>query len=417
MRLLTRGGRPPKAYGEITPAKSMRLAAAKAGQDVLSQPVMGSGVEELQAVTQKLAELLPEGGMTMFMRGPEATTGLIALDRNAVAAVTEALTKGKINEKPAPDRKLTTTDGFVCRGFLESFLKMFVQRLAGQLSAPWAQIYEIDEMIQDLRRLPLMLHDVAYRVLTMDCDFGNGAKIGQICMVFPWDTGEVVDNPDEPAKEELSEEELQQRAENALLPVELELEVILAQLEMTVGQLDALQPGDLIPVARSDLQVVRLIHECGTVVAVGELGESMGEQCVRLLAAPGEDVERFATAPDEPAPPPPPVDHSLELINLAAKASTHASMSGIEMPTNIPTYDPSLPDGGLDLPDLEAPYPDGEIPGLAIPGEDDTVPLDLDLSDDATTSESDQSEGASPMDLDLNDISMTSFEDLPETID
>ena len=403
IRRLTRGGRPPKAFGDISPAKAMRLAIAKAGQDVLTQPIMGSGLEELQSPVQKLTEILPENPLCMMMRGPEEGTGLAILDRSAVFAVTEALTKGIISDVAPPDRPLTTTDGFLCQEFLQVILTVFSKRLEAQPSASWAASYEIDEMIRDLRRLPLLMQDVAYRVMTMDCDFGAGAKIGQVVLVYPWDGPFVSLDAEPPAQDLEATEDFQKRMMKSVGRIEIELAAVLNTYQMTYEALANLKAGDKLRISRRQIHSVEMQDDDGRVFAKGEFGKFMGEQAVRIthladgtpLAESPEDAQTL----DEPEVPDDPMaSMGLDLAEALASAPspTGGSMSDLPGPPDPPPFDPD----NFDMPDLdlEAPYPDGEIPGLTLPGEDDN---DI--------------EPMAP--LDLGDLPMTSLDDLPETID
>lgn len=391
LRRLTRGGRPAPEFGEVSPAKSLRLALAKAGQSVLSQVVDGSGVEEMRVSLEKISDTLPKGGLTMMLFGPEDGRGLISMDSSMVCAITEGLTTGRISSGDAAEREPTHTDALLCQRFVVTLLTVFAARLVGHPAADWATGFVPEDPVDDLRRLPILMDDEPYRVLTISTDFASGQRTGQMALVLPWDGRH--DNPKK-AKQKVQEEEKAQEwsssMEQAVMPAEVELEAVLYRITLPLSTISSFEPGTEIPIPRRAIAEVSLEDGNDERVGIVRLGQSQGFRAIRVEQAalrkdlsPLTDLDGAPVMSGAKAPP--------SLADAMAQDPGLAGAAGL----------PSLPALDLDDEDVDMPAFDGELPALPdlpdIDGEGEEV-------------------GDLPP-LELDSLPMTDLDDLPMTIE
>ena len=367
LRRMTRSGRPPPEFGEVSPAKAMRHALAKAGQDLLGQVVTGSGLEELRVGLDTIAENLPAGALCVLLHGPRDSRGLVALDRTLVAAVTEALATGRVSSGPAPNRAPTRTDAFLCMRFLVTILTVFAARLVGHPSASWATGFVPEEPVADLRRLPVLMEDVPYRLLAMETDIGAGAKIGQVCFVLPWEPVITEAEPDvaEPeVADQMRKEAWARDLHKALMPAPVTLTAVLHRVTMTLEEIKNLQPGSAISIPRSSMQRVQLVDISGKTVVTGRLGKLDGARAVRVEGEAGAPAPMMTDDEDGLPGDGPTGDAEAAGFDLG---TMDAQAEGDDLP-DLPPLDMA----GLDQP------PDGEDEDLGFPSMDMG---DLDLDD------------------------------------
>ncbi len=377
---MTRAGRPPPEFGEVSPAKALRLALAKSGQEILEQAVTGSGIEELKVGIPAIQKELPESALVLDMTGPGGCRGLVALDRSCVAAITEALTTGRISGGELPERKPSRTDALLCRKFLVMVMTVFAARLVGHPDSDWATGFVPDEPVFDLRRLPVIMEDVPYRLLRMETDFGLGARIGQVCIVVPWAGPAAVPPPAEalpPPEEDAAA--WCEALEAAIMPARVELAGVLCRREITVRDYEALEAGSLIRIPMSSIANATLETATGQKIFRGRLGELDGDRALKVewTFEDGEEGETLSAAQND-------------------EADEMGGMDLADAMSKVPPVD-------LSLPSLED-EPEPELP-----------PLDLDALE-AGEGLPDLGDGGFPA-MDLGEFNMDELDDLPETID
>lgn len=380
LRRMTRGGRPEPEFGEISPSKALRLALAKAGQETLNQVVDGSGIEERRAPLPHLGEMCQDGGLTILLHGPEDAKGLISLDRACVSAITEGLTMGTISKSPPADRTPTAVDSLLCQRFITLMLTMLAARLLGHPAAEWATGFTPEEQISDLRRLPLLMDDEMYRIVTVSIDFAGGTKIGQMSLIVPWD-GRHTTSPKPKAVERTADQDQEWRAEleKAVMPAEVVLEAVLYHFKVPLSQMKTWEVGTVIPIPRRSVAEVSLRDGNGEKVSVVRLGQSQGFRAVRLEHAPlrpdlSPNTDLNTGDAGLPAP--------FSMSDAMAAAPAYGGGVGAMADIDIDTEDDDYGGMAMDLPSLSDTEEEGELPPL-----------------------------------DLGDLNMADLDDLPMTIE
>ncbi|MGB0905195.1 MAG: FliM/FliN family flagellar motor switch protein, partial [Mangrovicoccus sp.] len=391
--------RAPAEFGEMTPAKAIRLSLSKAGQDILRVAVSAGTVEEQRLTLDKMSEAMPEGAMILLMHGPKDCRGLVGLDVTAMTAVVEALTTGRVTKNEAADRKPTATDALICLPFLSSTMAGFGERLKDETAGSWATGFVPDEAIGDLRRLPLLLEDEEYRMQTIPVDFNAGAKSGKMVVVMPW-RGRYSKFREE--IEEDSDELWEDALYQAVLPAKAELEAVLYRKKMTLTDVAQFTPGTLIKIPLRSIGEVSLENLDGEKVATVRLGQSQGFRAVRIT---------HPDLPDEDS-----LGDEMELPNVGA-----ADVGGLAM---MPQNDGGGDFGGdgatidmssIDSPDMDMPMADMGMPDIPmgdLPMDDDGAMPQIDIGaidslDDTGDSDFPQIDISMSDDDDLDDLPLT----------
>lgn len=281
--------RPPPDHGVMSPAKALRLALAQAGEDLLGSAILTGTVEETRTTVPQMAGLIEEGALVMLLQGNSRSRGLAILDAAALAAVLEALTTGRISAGDAPSqpRMPTATDAFLTGRFLTRIVGAFSDYLETLPEADWAGTFTATEQVRDVRSLPLLLEDMAFRAISAPLDFDAGTRQGTLQLVFPW-AGEHATAKALPAPATTAEDSTPTQAQSdnslrALLQGEASLEAILHRQRLPLANLLGWKSGDLVTFPAHAIATVALVDSAGASVATARLGQANGQRALKLM--------------------------------------------------------------------------------------------------------------------------------------
>lgn len=363
--------RPPPEFGVMTPAKALRLALAKAGEDVLSSNVLSGDAEQRKLSLNAISDEIAEGALAVMVEQIDGGRGLVILDAGAVAAVIEAMTTGQIvsGEPSNPPRNPTATDAFLAGDFLTKMLANLGQNLSGLPEAGWADGYTAAEQLKDIRSLPLQMKDVAYRSLFAPLEFNGGLRSGRLNIVLPWQATRIQsvpalpapDSSDAPASPQSVARQRRASAAAAtavLMEGQVVLEAVLHRVRLPLKEVARWKPDDKLPFPVHAISSVMLVDATGQEIARGRLGQSKGNRALKLdmTDLPVGDLSPLSVGAG---------DESFDLEN-GDEAPNVDAIADLSMGENDPA---ALPEIDLDLPDVG----DDDLPPLNIP---------MDISDD-----------------------------------
>lgn len=287
-------GRPPPEIGQITPAKALRTAVTQAAEDVAALVATPGAVEEARVTLDAIGEGLPEHPLLALVEGPGGSFGLVVLDTQAVAALIEIQTTGRVVPRPAEARPPTRTDAIMCADFIDRMLELFEQRVseAGLTIAPALTGYRYAMALAEPRAVPITLEDAAYRRLALSVEFDRGAKTAAIQIILPHDA------PDHGARRATDGGAFSAALQAQVMAANAVLTATLARQRMTLAELAALTVGDVIALPVDALAQIALEDLTGRQVARGRLGQVSGHRALRLMSAPAT-----AASPYGPRPP------------------------------------------------------------------------------------------------------------------
>lgn len=288
--------RPPPDHGVMSPAKALRLALAQAGEDLLGSAILTGTVEEARTTVPQMGDLIEAGALVMLLQGRDRSRGLAILDAGALTAVIEALTTGRISagEAPSPPRMPTATDAFLTGRFVTRIVGAFSEYLETLPGVAWAGAFSASEQVRDVRSLPLLLEDLAFRAISAPLDFDAGARQGTLRLVLPWGSSHPAPNAlpaPSPAAEVTagppSQSAQSEEALRALLQGEVTLEAILHRQRLPLSGLLGWKPGDLLSFPAHAISKVALVDAAGARVATARLGQTSGQRALKLLRGEG----------------------------------------------------------------------------------------------------------------------------------
>lgn len=285
-------------HGSVRADDALRLAVSRAGQDAARVALAGGAVEGETAAVAGLGRLLPDGGLWVLLQGPQRLRGVVGLDPGMLSGLVQALTTGQVRSGDVGTRTATQTDALLLRRFLAVLLDTLARRLDGQPAGNWAVGFQPRDRIADAARLPHMLPDMSYRVLTCDVDMADGVRSGSLVLALPEQTP-------------VAQSENPQMAERAAFAAALgraladapaELEAVLCRLMLPLDTVAGFEPDMVLKLPRHAVAEVVLQGCDGRPAAMARLGQSRGQRAVKLVSVPGLAPETGSEDPESDAP-------------------------------------------------------------------------------------------------------------------
>lgn len=302
LRRMAEAGRSHGGGARPTPARAFGLAAAKAALDLLGLPVRVVAADEIRASVAELVERLPDRALLAVMAGPADGLGLVALSQEALAALIEVQTTGRVGAAGIVPRRPTRTDAAMSQRFIDRVQEEVEVLLATEPAIVWAGGFRYASFLDDPRPLGVLFEDVGYRLLRLTLAFGEtGARAGTVLLAVPAEGRGPVPPPaggtgttagaDAVAGAGSAGPDWGERMERAVLAAEVRLEAVLDRMSLPLAAVAALRPGALLPVAAGALSRIRIEGRGRRLVASGRLGQCQGHLAVRIaLREPDGDT-------------------------------------------------------------------------------------------------------------------------------
>lgn len=311
--------RPAQVEGAPGADRGWRLSLARAARDAMGLEL---DVRQMAVSRLSVAELLekaPERALLGLLDGPKGGLGVIMVAPGVTAALIEMQTFGRLAAQAAPLRKPSRIDAAMVAGIIDRALAGLDETLAEEADYAWAGGFRYASYLEEARPLGLLLEEDAYRVLSATVSLGGGAREGEIMLALP-----AIGRAARPAMAvDLAASEAPQftAALNAqVLQADCRLDAVIGRLRLTIRQIMALQPGEVLAMPSAAVESVSLETIDGLRVAEARLGQHRGMRALKLseevstqtaapthtsasthTAAPAMPVMPFAmTLPDDP---------------------------------------------------------------------------------------------------------------------
>lgn len=289
----------------LTPARVVGTAVARAADRLYSLGVHPIEVRPGAISAAELPELLPENALLSVLQGPGDSVGVIALDAQAVAALIEIQTIGRVTARPVPHRALTRIDAMLCADFIDAFLADLSSDAVGIEGLDGTPVYHFANHLADPRPLGLIMEDRPCLSLAMRLRLGGDeTRIGTIFLALPQsELAPRIPAPRArlaaPASAPVAPPAggaVGSTAAGPVLDAPVTVVGVLCRRTMSLRELRSLAPGSILPLPRLDLSQTRLETGWGQLLAVGKFGEAQGCHAIRL---------RHATSPAPASQPSP----------------------------------------------------------------------------------------------------------------
>ncbi|KPA23334.1 Surface presentation of antigens (SPOA) [Shimia sp. SK013] len=330
----------------MSPEKAIRLGMALSAQNGMGLACEVTKVQRGKVSHETLVGMLDSDCLLAVLEGENGARAALAIDLQVLSGLVEHQTLGRVLPSPASPRPATLVDAALVTPVIEDTLARFVSLLNTDEAPKWLQHYKFGAVTDDTRTLSLSLKAHDFHFMMLDVTLDGGAKAGTIGLAFP-DFELDVEEPEEVQGEDTKSDSFQAK----LLRARATLTGVVGRLNMSIGEMQALQVGQIVPLSSDAMKETTLETSDGARVTEVSLGQINGMRAVRLVEAiipvqPAEDADM-----DGGFPP---------LAKAPAAAPTAAAPMEMPAPTTIAPVMPDLPDlpDFPDLPDMGDPLAD-----------------------------------------------------------
>ncbi|SFI91715.1 flagellar motor switch protein FliM [Celeribacter neptunius] len=337
-------GRPPPDVQPMSPAKALRIAAAKAAEDVLGLVLQVTDVTEEKSAISKLPGQVPEFALLSLLEGPDNGYGLAVLDKNTVASVVEQQTAGKVLNLPPEERAPTATDSVMCTEFSNRVLRLFEMHVAEVQDPPAVSGFHVAAQLREPRSIAIAFDDVPYRLYRVQVSLGRQGRTGEILFVFPYESAR-------PADAQAEDGDFGSSFQDVILKSEARLDTVLHRVNLSLADVTGLQEGMMIPIPREALSRVELRAD-DHLVSRARLGQINGKRavCVVLNGEEDEPLDGVAAPFDG-------------MAGLGAIGTMETMGGALGMGQDLPALSDGTDHAG-DLPDIGDLPPMGDLPDI-----------------------------------------------------
>ena len=270
--------------------RALRLALARTAKEDLSLPLSVIGARKARLGQGDLIGALPDGWLAILLQDDGDAPAALCLDPGFVTAVIQFQTIGQVLPGPAQGRRFTATDAAMIAPLVDGLFR----RAGAFADTTDLAGYRFAARVPVVTDLPLSLTAEWYRRFQLTVECGEAAVQGQAVLLTPEDrmaeaaTAPVAEGPS---------------LDDSSGVVRAELVAVLCRMQLTLGQMADLAPGDLLPVPQGFDQT-ELVTITGAPVATCRLGQLGGMRAIRAneTAAAQAAPQGFGLAADAAAP-------------------------------------------------------------------------------------------------------------------
>lgn len=249
--------------------------------------LVASKVTLAEVGAAEVVERVPDQALLALCAGPQGALGLMSLSPEVLAAVVERQTLGRVLSRPLAPRRPTRTDAAIAAGLIDGVLAALDGATAGGDDAPWATGFRMAGTVDEPRALPLMLDEPRYRLLAAEVTLGDAARTGQILLALPAAGRGAVPRPVTDPEETADRTAWQDALSGQVLAAETSLQAVLCRISLSLAEVMALRPGEVLRLGGAALDRIDLDGVDGVRLAGGRLGQHRGMRAIRLAAAEG----------------------------------------------------------------------------------------------------------------------------------
>tara|TARA_R110002051_G_scaffold33923_4_gene75535 strand:+ start:1194 stop:2090 length:897 start_codon:yes stop_codon:yes gene_type:complete len=261
----------------LTSSRALRVAMTRAADKALGLSLSVTSVGEEFMKLDGVVDGLPADYLYAGLKRHGEVVGLIGLDAQMRAAAIEMQTIGSLIKAPQIDRAPTSTDMMLAAPLCEMLLKLLPETTAGSDLDGWAADVLLGEVFESLRSVGLALEDDNFRVMRLALDLTVGERQGEIVLVLPNHSPQLVVIENDPA-----DSGWEVKMVRAVESAPAALNAVLCRMKMPIGTIDGLQVGDVLPLYGATVSSVRLYAQQGFKVGAARLGQSGGMRAIRI---------------------------------------------------------------------------------------------------------------------------------------
>lgn len=296
LRRKARIGRAEHEARVMSPARALRIALARAAEDLFDLALAVSSVQAGQVGQDAAVGAFADDRLLVVLDGPGGAIGAASVDLAVLSGLIEMQTMGKVLPRQPEARMPTRTDAALVAPLVDAMLDGFEGNLAAQPEGAWAAGFRFGAMVESVRILSLLLEAPDFHLFRLDVDLGDGAKAGEVVIALPHVSpaarGAAAGSPAAAGAVAAPAPPVATLAQGALMNAEARLDAVLHRLRMPLSAIAALKPGDVLEIPREALTDTRLVAGTGHVAGKCRLGQINGNRAVRLLGRPAAAPRR-----------------------------------------------------------------------------------------------------------------------------
>lgn len=270
-----------------TPDRIIASAIASAAERVHGLPLFFDRVTTGHAVVAELGDLFPEQALICVVEAGGDRIGAVAICPGLLTSLIEIQALGRVSSRAAVPRRPTRTDAAISTEFVDACLSALGRDLASHPGFEGIEGYRYASFLDDPRPLELMLDDTAYRLISVVLRAGpSGQRDGRMVFVLPAQPAALTpalplaERPVAAAPAASGDGVIAAQVQD----VPIELFGVLCRRAITLGELQALAPGDQIALPPGALGLATLETPSGQTLAQGRLGALAGRHALRITA-------------------------------------------------------------------------------------------------------------------------------------
>lgn len=291
LQQIARAGRAEHQARVMTPPRALRLALARAADELFDLPLSVSSVQLSQVSQENTIAAFDEDALLMVFDGPMGAIGAVSVAVPLLAGLIEVQTMGAVLDRAPDEREPTQTDAALAAPLLNRCLEGFVDNFEGEGEADWAKGFRFGAMIEGTRMFSLLLEAADFHLFRVQVSLNSGAKEGEIVIALPV-VVEVASDPPEPSTGQSTKSQVGHGArlklgQSALMSAEAPMVAVLDRIKMPLSGVSGLKAGDLLHVPRDALSNTRLMAQQTQSDIKCRLGQVNGFRAVRLIIEGG----------------------------------------------------------------------------------------------------------------------------------
>ncbi|SEK86732.1 FliM/FliN family flagellar motor switch protein [Pacificibacter marinus] len=273
-------GRPPPDVTAMSAAKALRLAVAKAAEDVTGMVMQVTDVQESLTTISVLPSAIPDHSLLALLEGPEHAYGLAIFSLAVTTSVVEQMTTGNVQKYAPEERSPTSTDSVMCFELIDSMLKYFEKIVVEAVEPPLVDGYCTAAQLSEPRSIPIAFDDIRYKMFRITVDMGRGLRQGEIMFIYP------AMRP-KPKLEPGVQSDWETSFQASVLKTEASLETVLHRVSLSLSDVVGLEIGMTLPIPREAFTRVEVVAD-GRRMSYGRLGQMNGHRAIRIDFDPPE---------------------------------------------------------------------------------------------------------------------------------
>lgn len=207
--------------------------------------------------------------LSLLLEGPGGARGLVQLEAQIIAGLTEVQTVGRVLDKALTERPANPIDATLCDHVVSAWFTGVSQAREGR-----DKLWAVADQVADQRAAKVLLDEGDFSATEITVALGGGARTGVMRILHPLSRPKTktLGTPQAPGGRE------------AILGVPAELEAILHRTRVPLSWLRNLEVGAILEIPRTAIEHVRLETTEGRRVGRAHLGRSGEFRAVRVLA-------------------------------------------------------------------------------------------------------------------------------------